>query len=413
MLLRKTAWSWKSGLAVISFVLMLSVSGCSDAPPEEDTVSETVIDIQAIPEDSKENAEEIINICIDLYKKAAEENRIADLETIRSIVNCLGENGYPAVDSRNQINMTDPEKVVEFCEKVDAQEEAEITILEVSYLGGFVKYDLHTKDGNVDVVRSYYKYENGDIQREVTGNYQAEYWNYTEEGYLMFSGVWFSEELYVLTLSGAEEHTALRVQPLDETYRELSRKYLLPIGFEQNNMFIVDWNEDDFGELNFYDMFDLLYPKVYGTNIPYVADDNLGVGAVYQIPKDDFERVILPYFDIDSETLQSKTIYNAEDKTYEYKPRGFEEVEYPEYPYSEVIGFTENGDGTLTLTANVVFPYVGDSKVYAHEVVVRPLENGGVQYVSNRIIPSEDNCEETWHTPRLTAKEWDEIYGGK
>ncbi len=42
----------------------------------------------------------------------------------------------------------------------------------------------------------------------------------------MFSGVWFSEELYVLTLSGAEEHTALRVQPLDETYRELSRKYL-------------------------------------------------------------------------------------------------------------------------------------------------------------------------------------------
>ena len=413
MLLRKTVWFWKSGLAVISFVLMLSVSGCSDAPPEEDTVSETVIDIQAIPEEPQENAEEIINICIDFYKKAAEENKIADLETIRSIVNCLGENGYPAVDSRNQINMTDPEKVVEFCEKVDAQEEAEITILEVSYLGGFVKYDLHTKDGNVDVVRSYYKYENGDIQREVTGSYQAEYWNYTDEGYLMFSGVWFSEELYVLTLSGAEEHTALRVQPLDETYRELSRKYLRPISFERNNMFIVDWSEDDFGELNFYDMFDLLYPKVYGTNIPYVADDNLGVGAVYQIPKDDFERVILPYFDIDSETLQSKTIYNAEDKTYEYKPRGFEEVEYPEYPYSEVIGFTENGDGTLTLTANVVFPYVGDSKVYAHEVVVRPLENGGVQYVSNRIIPSEDNCEETWHTPRLTAKEWDEIYGGK
>ena len=335
------------------------------------------------------------------------------METIRSIVNCLGENGYPAVDSRNQVNMTEAEQVLEFCEKVDTQEEAEITIIEVSYLGGFVKYDLETKDGNVDVVRSYYKYENGNMKREVTGSYQAEYWNYTEDGYLMFSGVWFSEELYVLTLSGAEEHTALRVQPLDETYRELSRKYLLPIGFEQNNMFIVDWSEDDFGELNFYDMFDLLYPKVYGTNIPYVADDNFGVGAVYQIPKDDFERVILPYFDIDSETLQSKTIYNAEDKTYEYKPRGFEEVEYPEYPYSEVIGFTENGDGTLTLTANVVFPYVGDSKVYAHEVVVRPLENGGVQYVSNRIIPSEDNCEETWHTPRLTAKEWDEIYGGK
>ena len=413
MLLRKTTWFWKSGLAAISFVLILSISGCSDAPPEENTVSETVIDVQAIQEESEEDADEIISVCIDLYEKAEEENKLADLETIRSIVNRLGENGYSAVDSRNQINMTEPEKVVEFCEKVDAQEEAEITILEVSYLGGFVKYDLHSKDGSVDVVRSYYKYENGDIQREVTGSYQAEYWNYTEEGYLMFSGVWFSEELYVLTLSGAEEHTALRVQPLDETYRELSRKYLNPISFERNNMFIVDWSEEDFGDLNFYDMYDILYPKVNGQYAPYVADDNLSVSAVYQIPKEEFESVIMKYFNIDSETLQSKTIYDSENLTYEYKPRGFEEVEYPEYPYSEVVGFTENNDGTITLTANVVFPYAGDSKVYAHEVVVRPLENGRVQYVSNRIIPSEDNYRETWHTPRLTLEEWEELYGGE
>ena len=413
MSLKRTVQYWRIGFIAISIMILLSVPGCGDTHLEDEQVVESEIAVQDQQQNVKDNEDEIIEICSQLYKKASEENKIADLEMIRIIVNQFGENGYPAVDSRNQIDMTEAEQVERFCEMVDTQEEAEITIIEVSYLGGFVKYDLETKDGNVDVVRSYYKYENGNMKREVTGSYQAEYWNYTEDGYLMFSGVWFSEELYVLTLSGAEEHTALRVQPLDETYRELSRKYLLPIGFEQNNMFIVDWSEDDFGELNFYDMFDLLYPKVYGTNIPYVADDNFGVGAVYQIPKDDFERVILPYFDIDSETLQSKTIYNAEDKTYEYKPRGFEEVEYPEYPYSEVIGFTENGDGTLTLTANVVFPYVGDSKVYAHEVVVRPLENGGVQYVSNRIIPSEDNCEETWHTPRLTAKEWDEIYGGK
>ena len=413
MSLKRTVQYWRIGFIAISIMILLSVSGCSDTHLEDEQVVESEIAVQDQQQNVKDNEDEIIEICSQLYKKASEENKIADLETVRIIVNQFGENGYPAVDSRNQIDMTEAEQVEWFCEMVDTQEEAEITIIEVSYLGGFVKYDLETKDGNVDVVRSYYKYENGNMKREVTGSYQAEYWNYTEDGYLMFSGVWFSEELYVLTLSGAEEHTALRVQPLDETYRELSRKYLLPIGFEQNNMFIVDWSEDDFGELNFYDMFDLLYPKVYGTNIPYVADDNLGVGAVYQIPKDDFERVILPYFDIDSETLQSKTIYNAEDKTYEYKPRGFEEVEYPEYPYSEVIGFTENGDGTLTLTANVVFPYVGDSKVYAHEVVVRPLENGGVQYVSNRIIPSEDNCEETWHTPRLTLEEWEELYGGE
>ena len=408
MLLKKTTWFWKSGLAVISFVLMFSISACSDVPPEENAVSETVIDAQAIPEESQEDADEIISICIELYQKAEEENTLADLETIRSIVNRLGENGYLAVDSKNQIDMTEPEQVVQFCEMVEAKEEAKITIIVVNYLPGFVKYDLQTKDGSVDVVRSYYKYENGNIQREVTGSYQAEHWNYTEEGYLVFSGIWFPEELYILTLSGVEENTALRVQPLDKTCRELTRKYLTPISFERNNMFIVDWSEDDFGELNFYDMYDILYPKVNGQYVPYVADDNLSVSAVYQIPKEEFESVIMKYFNIDSETLQSKTIYDSKNLTYEYKPRGFEEVEYPEYPYSEVVGFTENSDGTITLTANVVFPYAGDSKVYVHEVVVRLLEDGGVQYVSNKIYPSENNYGETWHTPRLTAEEWEE-----
>lgn len=139
----------------------------------------------------------------------------------------------------------------------------------------------------------------------------------------------------------------------------------------------------------------------------------MNVGAVYQIPKEEFESVIMTYFNIESETLQSKTTYNPEMASYEYKPRGFEEVEYPEYPYSEVVEFTENSDGTITLVANVVFPYAGDSKVYAHEVVVRPLEDGGVQYVANRIIVSEDNYEPIWHTPRLTEEEWEDIYGGE
>jgi len=273
-------------LCMIQILLSCNISGCSDTPPEEIQVDDPFIEVQDATENSQENADEIIEICVDLYKEAAEQNKIADLEMIRSIVNRLGENGYPAVDSRNQINMTKPEKVVEFCEKVDAQEEAEVTILEVDYFGGFVKYDLHTKDGNVDVIRSYYKYENGYMHMEATGKYKAEYWNYTEEGYLMFSGVWFSEELYALTLSGAEDYTALRVQPLDETYRELSRKYINSIGFELNNMFIIDWSEDDFGDLNFYDMYDILYSKVNGQDVPYVADDNLSVSAVYQIPQE-------------------------------------------------------------------------------------------------------------------------------
>ena len=407
MLSKKIVRFLKSGFLVISIGFSMGISGCKGNI--EEPVSSEPIEIVS----EKGMDDNFINIPIDIYEEASTKNKLKDMETVRKVVERFGECGYAAVDCENRVDMTQMQSVMDFCDSVENQKEAEVTIIQVSSLGGFSVYHLQTENGVVHVKRCYYGYKDGIMKSEDEGEYQTDYWRYTDDGYMMFSGTYFSEELYVLTLSSAEEHVAFRVLPLDAMCRELNEKYLLPIGYELNNMFLVDWNEDDFGELNFYDMFDLLYPKLHNEKFPYVADDNLGIGAVYHIPKTEFENVIMEYFNIDSETLQSKTVYDSEDSTYEYKPRGFEEVEYPEYPYSEVIGYTENSDGTITLTANVVFPYSGNSKVYAHEVVIRPLEDGRVQYVSNRIIPSEDNSEETWHTPRLTAEEWEELYGGE
>ena len=407
MLSKKIVRFLKSGCLIISIGFSMGISGCK-GNTEEPVASESVEIV-----DERKIDDNFINIPIDIYVEAAKNNELTDMETVSKVIKRFGECGYAAVDCENRVDMTQMQSVMDFCDSVENQKEAEVTIIQVSDLGGFSVYHLQTENGVVHVKRCYYGYKDGIMKIEDEGEYQTDYWRYTDDGYLIFSGTYFSEELYVLTLSSAEEHVAFRILPLDAKCRELNEKYLLPIGYELNNMFLVDWNEDDFGDLNFYDMFDLLYPKLHNEKFPYVADDNLGIGAVYHIPKTEFENVIMEYFNIDSETLQSKTVYDSEDSTYEYKPRGFEEVEYPEYPYSEVIGYTENSDGTITLTANVVFPYSGNSKVYAHEVVIRPLEDGRVQYVSNRIIPSEDNSEETWHTPRLTAEEWEELYGGE
>ncbi|MCH1951448.1 DUF6070 family protein [Enterocloster sp. OA13] len=164
--------------------------------------------------------------------------------------------------------------------------------IEVSWSGGFTKYDLKAGNGNIEITQTSYQYDGVQLKNMGTESYNVDSWDYTEEGYLMFSGTWFSEVLYAYMVSDAEEYKAFRVQPLDEKYRELNRQYVLTIGYENNNMFIVDWSEDDYGEL-----------------------------------------------------------------------------------------------------------------------VVRPLEDGGVQYVSNKIISAEDNAEETWHTPRLSMEEWKKMYG--
>lgn len=401
---------------VLLLIVLLSISGCADTSQTESGDDEQGNGAAKSGKEAQEKADPVIEIGYELFRDAEEAGRMEDLEMFRSIVNQFGNHGYAAVDGRNQIDMAEPEQVISFCGKVDAKEEGELTILKINdlegVLDGIVKYDLTTKDGEVEATTSYYKYKDQDMEKVSTAGFHADRWEYTEDGYLMFSGSYFSEQLYVLTMSEASEYAAFRVLPLDETCRELNRQYILPAGYERNNLFLVDWNENDFGTLDFYDLYDLFYPRVNGGQIPYGMDDNLGVGAVYRIPEDEFENIIQRYINIDSGTLQSKTVFYLEDGTYEYKPRGFYEVEYPEYPYPEVVQYTENSDGTITLTVNVVFPYAGISKVYAHEVVVRPLEGGGVQYVSNRVIPSEENQEGTWHKPRLTPEQWEEMYGG-
>lgn len=397
-------------LAVLAFIL-ITTTGCSCELEVALDPLVTDSDVQSIEGNVKNEAGDIAETYRDIYDDAINTNKLGNLEVMRSIVERLGENGYVAVDSQNQIDMTETEQVIQFCKQVDAKTEGELTIIVVSYLGGFTKYDFTTESGNIDIVRGYYQFVSGNLKNMSTGTYRADSWQYTEEGYLLFEGHWFSDEYYILTLNEIPEGAAFRVQPLDEECRKLNRQYILPIGYERNNMFIIDWSEEEFGELDFYDLYDVFYPKVNGRPLPYVADDNLEVGAVYQIPEEEFEAVIMEYFNIESETLRSKTRYLLEDSSYEYKPRGFYEIEYPEMPYSEVTGYTENSDGTLTLTVNVVFPAQNTSKVFAHEVVIRPRDDGRVQYVSNHIIPSEDNYEQTWNVPRLTEDEWEQIYG--
>ena len=254
-------------------------------------------------------------------------------------------------------------------------------------------------------------YENGKLKQSSEDIYRTESWEYTEDGHLMFSGRLAFEGSYEVTRNEIMEYMAYRVLSLDETCRELNRKYILPIGYERNNMFLTDWSEEEFAELDFYDMFDLFYQENHTANGEFTFGNAMGTSAVYLISKEKFEPVIKSKFKISSEVLQSKTVYYPCEEVYEYKPRGLEETEYPEYPYPEVIGYVNNDDGTLTLKVQAVFPYRGVSKAYIHEVTVRDTKDGGIQYVGNRIIEPINNPEIRWHVPRLTRTEWEELYG--
>ncbi len=422
MLLERTNRFWKAGLIkrnkktlLFSIIILIlpMVTGCSDETQEASDIEITWQDeVYSSDENVSVDVQHIEELLCNIYDEAVGTNTLGSLDIMRRMVARLGENGYVAVDSGNQVDMTQAEQAFNFCKAVDEKKMNELTIIVVMELG-IRKLDLKTEDGSVNIVRGYYQYDqNGSLQNRGTVSYPADFWQYTEEGYLIFEGSYFSDESYILTLSDTSEHTMLRILPLDEKCREYNRKYILPVGYGQNNLFLCNWSEDDFGELNFYDLFDRFYPMIHSQQMPYMADENLGVGAVYQVPEEVFEDVIGAYFNMDHETLRSKTSYLSELAAYEYRPRGFYEAEYPDIAYPEVVGYTENEDGTVTLYINAVYPNGNMSKEFSHITVIRPFIEGSFQYVSNEITPPEGDHDIWWHSNRLTEEEWKEVYGG-
>lgn len=422
MLLERTNRFWKAGLIkrnkktlLFSIIILIlpMMTGCSDETQEASDIEITWQDeVYSSDENVSVDVQHIEELLCNIYDEAVGTNTLGSLDIMRRMVARLGENGYVAVDSGNQVDMTQAEQAFNFCKAVDEKKMNELTIIVVMELG-IRKLDLKTEDGSVNIVRGYYQYDqNGSLQNRGTVSYPADFWQYTEEGYLIFEGSYFSDESYILTLSDTSEHTMLRILPLDEKCREYNRKYILPVGYGQNNLFLCNWSEDDFGELNFYDLFDRFYPMIHSQQMPYMADENLGVGAVYQVPEEVFEDVIGAYFNMDHETLRSKTSYLSELAAYEYRPRGFYEAEYPDIAYPEVVGYTENEDGTVTLYINAVYPNGNMSKEFSHITVIRPFIEGSFQYVSNEITPPEGDHDIWWHSNRLTEEEWKEVYGG-
>ena len=386
------------GIILCLLGVAIGISGCVDASElnKRSAPTEQFADVIA---DTKNIAE----IYSDIYQNAFQEKTLGSLEIINKIMIQLGKYGYTAVDMNNEIDMVHPEKVAGFCEKVEKKQNADLTILMVLCNGGFARFDFQSKEGLVSIKEYILSWTGTEQHVELTDDYEAYTWKYTDYGYLIF------EKYHPPGYDGASGHTAIRVKPLDEICREYNRKYIQPIGYGHNNMFVTEWNENDFGDLNFYDLYEMWYQEKYRR--PVTTDSNMK-GDIYEISQKEFEDVIALHIRVDSENLQSKTTFFQDKNTYRYRPRGLYDCYFPTYPELEVIEYSNNEDGTITLTVNAVCEWENNDTAFRHEVVVRPTDKG-VQYVSNHILESPDYVEPTWYAQRLSDEEWKKCYDGE
>ncbi len=268
----------KKTILVIAF-LLLAAAGCAGKNTKDG---------------SKEHADrksvEIAKSYQDIYEKACKDGTLEDLATIRQIVERLGEDGLVAVDAENQVDMENAAQAEEFCKRAGEGKEAVQTIIAVKDDGGFMRYDLEASEGTLKVRQGYVAWSNGEPVEKETDEYQAYAWNYSGKGYLFF------EKYQPPGYDGFSGHTAIRVKPLDQDCRELNQKYIMPVGYRLNNMFLEDWSENDYGNLNFYDIFEPMYQMKYGKRLDV---EFAFTGKTYDVPEEEFENVFLAFFQID------------------------------------------------------------------------------------------------------------------
>ena len=380
--------------AFLILCLMLgTLTGCKDStsPQPEIIKEEESLNIN-LQEDVYIDSKEIAETYKDIYLKATEEKKLGNLTVTRKIVANFGDEGFSAVDADNQIDMVNPEQVENFCKQVNAKNDEKVTLLSVLNNGDFIRYDLSTSQGAVTVDRSVINWKNGIPEVSFSENYSADHFIYTDSGYLFFA------KYYPEGFDGMAEYVGLRVQGLSEDCRTMNRRYLLPIGYNLNNMFIIDWDEENFVNLCFYDLYETLYQMKYEKKIELGV---AGVEETFDIAEREFEEVIMTYFKIDSNTLQQLTDYDEQIKSYRYKTRGSDDfAPTPYIPYPEVVDYEELEDGSIKLIVNAVWPKENTDKAFTHEVIIRNITENNFEYVSNHVIHSGENYEPSWYVNR-------------
>ena len=186
----------------------------------------------------------------------------------------------------------------------------------------------------------------------------------TEKGYFIY------EYKEVMAHSSLRQYW--RIKPLSERCRELTEKYISGLSYVNYNMLVANWDSNNIEEILMPCMFEDIYRIHTGENLK--AEN-------WKIPAEEYENIMTTYFPVSVEQLRKNCKYDECSNSYEY------EMIYasPYPPFGEVVDYTENADGTITLIVDGVWPDYNSDLAFRNKIVVQPFEDGTFRYLSNSI----------------------------
>ena len=190
----------------------------------------------------------------------------------------------------------------------------------------------------------------------------------------------------------------------DKELYDLNAKYILPVGYHNVNLFLCDWDTSDYGDLCFNDLFEWLYKLKHNDYVyarDYVQEDEPYYHCC--IPAEEFEGIILPYFEISLAEFKERALYNAEKDIYPWQDLNCSNIAYYPTVIPEITEATENKDGSITLKVKVMCLDNKTDCLFSHEVTVMPSDNGGFKYLGNKVT-YESQIELPSGEPRIPAQ---------
>ena len=186
----------------------------------------------------------------------------------------------------------------------------------------------------------------------------------TEKGYFIYT--------YEYVIPHASLRQYWRIEPLPEDCRELTEKYISGLSYVNYNVLVTNWDSSN--------VEDILMPCMYEDIYRIHTGENLKTED-WKIPAEEYEKIMTTFFPVSVEQLREKCGYDEGSNSYEY------EMIYasPYPPFGEVVDYTENADGTITLIVDGVWPDYNSDLAFRNTVVVQPFEDGTFRYLSNSI----------------------------
>lgn len=336
---------------------------------EVDSIELTKAEKQEIEEEAIAEAAR----CAEVYGEAVKDktNVLLSEDTVHEMVRIIGEDGFPVTCRGYDHNMLNYEEVDAAVRRGAEGEKAETALFELTDSGVFRFYKLEFAERELTVSMTGAVFdENGETKIQMTEKFRVYDWEYTQKGWL----IW---EKALSRNPEMDMHNFIRILPLDEICREMADKYILPVSYFCNNLFLEDWNENDVSKIVFNDLFEFLYNAKNGE----MFDAEMYEGGV---PEKEFEDVIQTFFDIPSEKLKEYAGYDSGKGTYPFEAVGPWNRARQIQPFPEVVKCEENGDGTVTLFVEAVFIEAGTDCSFSHEVTMRKKEGRWV-YAGNKI----------------------------